>query len=299
MKLAIFSSATSPAPMLGVLDASEKKILDASGADLPRDAIDFLALGPSGLARLNRWRESAHAGAWHSLSDVVLHAPLAPRRNLFCVGKNFRSHAVEFHRSGFDVSSGERDPAQPSLPVIFTKASTSVIGPREPIPSFLDETETTDYEGELAVVIARGGRAIAAERAMEHVFGYTIVNDVTARQLQRDHRQWFIGKSLDGFCPMGPWIATKDELPSLAAARIRTFVDGELRQEAAFADLIFDVPTLIAAISRRTTLNPGDVIATGTPEGVGIGFSPPRYLRPGSIVRIEVDGIGALVNPVH
>lgn len=298
MKLAAFSADSSPNRALGVLDASGTKILDVAAADLPADLAELAALGANALARLEAWRRSAPAEAWRPLADVVLRAPLEPRRNVFCVGKNYRSHAAEYRRSGFDPSSAAAESAEPSLPVVFTKAPTAVIGPGEPIPSFLDETQTTDYEGELAVVIGRGGRAIVAEQAIEHVFGFTIVNDVTARQLQRDHGQWFLGKSLDGFCPMGPWVATKDELPDLGATRIRTFVDGELRQDAVIADMIFDIPTIIATISRRTTLQPGDVIATGTPAGVGIGFTPPRYLRPGAVVRIEIDGIGVLQSPV-
>ncbi|HLT28223.1 MAG TPA: fumarylacetoacetate hydrolase family protein [Zeimonas sp.] len=298
MKLAVFSPGPSAHPTLGVLDASGVRILDLAGAGLPRELRALIETGAGGLERVQAWRRDAPADAWRELADVILHAPLGPHRNVFCVGKNYRSHAAEFHRSGFDASSTAAEPAEPPLPVVFTKAPTAVIGPGESIPSFLDETGTTDYEGELAVVIGRGGRAIAREQAMEHVFGFTIVNDVTARRLQRDHRQWFLGKSLDGFCPMGPWVATKDELPELGAARLRTFVDDELRQDAAFADMIFDVPTIIATISRRTTLQPGDVIATGTPEGVGIGFTPPRYLQPGSVVRIEIDGIGTLQNPV-
>ena len=298
MKLAVFCSDSAAGPSLGVLDASDSKILALDADRFPRELPEFCALGSEGLHRLDAWRREAPASAWHALADVRLRAPLMPRRNVICVGKNYRPHALEFHRSGFDSSSAASESAEPALPVVFTKAPSAVIGPGESIPSFLDETGTTDYEGELGVVIGRGGRAIPREQAMDHVFGFTIINDVTSRQLQRDHRQWFLGKSPDGFCPMGPWVATRDELPDFGAARLRTFVDGELRQDALLADMIFDVPAIIAAISRRTTLQPGDVIATGTPEGVGIGFEPPRYLRPGSVVRIEIDGIGELQNPV-
>ncbi|HRO59344.1 MAG TPA: fumarylacetoacetate hydrolase family protein [Burkholderiaceae bacterium] len=298
MKLAVFCTDPAGEQTLGVLDASDSRILALDTDLFPAELPGLCALGPEGRDRLEAWRRQAPASAWRALSDVRLGAPLMPRRNVFCVGKNYRPHAEEFHRSGFDSSSAATESAEPALPVVFTKAPTAVIGPGEAIPSYLDETGTTDYEGELGVVIGVGGRAIAPDRAMDHVFGFTIINDVTSRQLQRDHRQWFIGKSADGFCPMGPWVATKDELADLGAARLRTFVDGELRQDAVFADMIFDVPTIIATISRRTTLWPGDVIATGTPEGVGIGFAPPRYLRPGSIVRIEIDGIGVLENPV-
>jgi 2-keto-4-pentenoate hydratase/2-oxohepta-3-ene-1,7-dioic acid hydratase in catechol pathway len=159
-------------------------------------------------------------------------------------------------------------------------------------------SDAIDYEAELAVLIGRPGRNIPASRAMEHVFGYTIFNDVTARDVQTRHRQWLLGKSFDTFGPMGPCIASVDELDG-RNTRVRCWVNGELRQDASTRDLIFGIPELIAAISAGITLKPGDVIATGTPSGVGIGFKPPKYLKRGDKVRIEIDGIGALENPVH
>jgi 2-keto-4-pentenoate hydratase/2-oxohepta-3-ene-1,7-dioic acid hydratase in catechol pathway len=184
------------------------------------------------------------------------------------------------------------------VPVIFTKATTSVIGPHDPIPAHLDPTSSVDYEGELTVVIGKGGRGIRAQDAFEHVFGYTIINDVTARTLQHRHKQWFLGKSLDGFCPMGPAVVTRDEVPDVRALQLLTRVNGELRQDAPVADLIFDIPTLIATISLGTTLLPGDLIATGTAAGVGIGFDPPRYLKAGDEVAVTIEPIGTLTNPV-
>ena len=231
------------------------------------------------------------------LDEVTILAPLPrPPRNVFCVGKNYHEHAREFATSGFDGSATE---IVPEAPVVFTKPPSSVIGPGAPIPSHLDPTDSVDYEGELAVVIGRGGRGIAKAGALEHVFGYTIVNDVTARTLQHKHRQWVIGKGIDGFCPMGPAILTADEVPDPGALRLRTFVNGEKRQDASVADLIFDIPTLIETISAGITLEAGDVIATGTPVGVGLGFKPPRFLKPGDVVRIEIDGVGVLENPVE
>lgn len=231
-----------------------------------------------------------------ALAAVRLLAPLPrPPRNVFCVGKNYHEHAHEFAASGFDATAKE---IVPEAPVVFTKPPSAVIGPGEPIPSYLDPTRSTDYEGELTVVIGRGGRGIPKARAFEHVFGYTIVNDVTARTLQHKHRQWVIGKGIDGFCPMGPAIVTADEVPDPGTLRLRTFVNGETRQDAPVSDLIFDIPTLIETISAGITLEPGDLIATGTPAGVGLGFKPPRFLAPGDVVRIEVDGIGILENPV-
>jgi 2-keto-4-pentenoate hydratase/2-oxohepta-3-ene-1,7-dioic acid hydratase in catechol pathway len=230
------------------------------------------------------------------LSDAKLLAPFPrPARNVFCVGKNYHEHAREFATSGFDASAKE---IVPEAPVIFTKPPSAVIGPGEPIPSYLDPTNSTDYEGELTVVIGRGGRGITRADAYDHVFGYTIINDVTARTLQHKHRQWVIGKGIDGFCPMGPVIVTADEVPDPGVMRLRTFVNGEKRQDASVSDLIFDIPTLIATLSAGITLEPGDLIATGTPVGVGLGFTPPRFLEPGDVVRIEVDEIGSLENPV-
>lgn len=231
------------------------------------------------------------------LSAVVLGAPIpVPRRNIFCVGKNYTAHAREFHGSGFDSSSGAQD--IPTAPIIFTKAPTTVIGSGVPIPGYLDPTSSVDYEGELAVVIGRGGRGISRTSAMEHVFGYTIVNDVTARKLQQLHKQWFLGKSIDGFCPMGPTLLTAAEIPDPTVLTLETRVNGESRQRASVRDLIFDIPTLIETLSRGITLQSGDIIATGTPEGVGIGFKPPKFLQSGDVVDITIAPIGTLSNSV-
>ncbi|MDP3321555.1 MAG: fumarylacetoacetate hydrolase family protein, partial [Bosea sp. (in: a-proteobacteria)] len=230
------------------------------------------------------------------LSAVKIEAPIPrPARNVMCVGKNYHEHAKEFAQSGFDASTKD---VVPEAPVVFTKPPSAVIGPGETIPGHLDPTKSVDYEGELAVVIGKGGRGIAAADALGHVFGYTIVNDVTSRQLQHKHRQWVLGKGIDGFCPMGPAVLTADEVPDPRTLRLRTWVNGELRQDATVADLIFDIPTLISTISAYITLEPGDIIATGTPVGVGIGFNPPKFLVAGDLVRIEIDGIGVLENPV-
>ena len=246
------------------------------------------------------------AAALRHAQEAVARAPVAegatlcapiprPPKNVFCVGKNYYEHAKEFAGSGFDATAKE---VVPEAPVVFSKPPTSVSGPGDTIPSFLDPTGSVDYEGELAVVIGKGGRGIAKADWAQHVFGYTIVNDVTARTLQHKHRQWILGKGIDGFCPMGPAILTADEAPDPTRLRLTTHVNGEKRQDALVADLIFDIPTLIEAISAGITLEPGDIIATGTPAGVGIGFQPPRFLKPGDVVRIEVAGIGVLENTV-
>ncbi len=229
---------------------------------------------------------------------MQLLAPIPrPRRNLFCVGKNYRAHAREVRSLG--SAKGDTQDGVPTQPIIFTKATTCVIGPQARIPAWLDSTRTVDYEGELAVVIGQAGRGITRDAAMGHVYGYTIVNDVTSRGLQTRHHQWFLGKSLDGFCPMGPALLTADAVPDVGRLRLQTRVNDELRQDACVADLIFDIPTLIETLSQGMTLEPGDVIATGTPAGVGMGYAPPRYLQPGDRVTVSIDPIGILENSVE
>ena len=233
------------------------------------------------------------AGAGVALDAVVLRAPLPrPLRSLFCVGRNYRAHAKELADSVFRASA----PVEDAWPIVFSKLPECVIGPRDDVrlPGAAVSTQI-DYESELAVVIGRGGRDIARADAMAHVFGYTIVNDVTARDVQQRHQQWDLGKSFDTFCPMGPWITTADAMDG-RSTRVRGWVNGELRQDASTRDMIFDLATLIETCSRGITLYPGDVIATGTPSGVGMGFAPPRWLGAGDVVRIEIDGIGAIEN---
>lgn len=233
-----------------------------------------------------------------ALSEVTLCAPIPrPPRNILCVGKNYSEHAREFAQSGYDGGAKSGAAAVPDDPIIFTKAPGTVIATNETIPRHAGVTEHMDYEAELAVIIGTGGFGIKRADAYRHVWGYTITNDVTARDLQAKHKQWFLGKSLDGFCPMGPWIVTADEVDP-GNLPIRCWVNGELRQDASTSDLIFDIPTLIEALSAGSTLEPGDIISTGTPAGVGIGFDPPRFLDTGDVIRIEIGGIGEIENTV-
>ncbi|KUZ34874.1 MULTISPECIES: fumarylacetoacetate hydrolase family protein [Burkholderia] len=228
------------------------------------------------------------------LDRVKVLAPIVPRRNVFCVGKNYREHAKEFAGSGYEagaVKGAEID----EYPAVFSKPPSTIVADGDDVLLHSHVTTSVDYEAELAVVIGKGGRDIRAENALEHVWGYTIINDVTARDRQRQHKQWFLGKSLDTFCPMGPWITTADELQS-DNLNVQCWVNGELRQNANTRDLIFGIPTLIATLSAGLELRPGDVIATGTPAGVGIGFTPPRFLKSGDEVRITIEGIGTLTN---
>ena len=294
MRLVTFSDAQGA--RIGVHDAASNSIVDLStGSRLPKEMTAFVALGKNGLQRA---RAAVKSGKGRIPADSVkLLAPFPrPARNILCVGKNYHDHAREFHASGFDASAGSD--AIPELPIIFTKWPNSVIGPGEPIPSANDYTGSTDYEGELTAVIGEGGRNISQKDAYKHVYGYTIVNDATARTLQNRHKQWFLGKSLDGYCPMGPCIVTSDEIEDVTQLRLLTKVNGELRQDAYVSQLIFDIPTLIETISKVMTLEPGDLIATGTCAGVGIGFDPPRFLKPGDVVDITIEPIGTLSNPV-
>ncbi|HEX2545280.1 MAG TPA: fumarylacetoacetate hydrolase family protein, partial [Ramlibacter sp.] len=225
------------------------------------------------------FRPLPETGAPIPLQEVQLTAPVPrPRRNVFCVGKNYHAHAHEFSDSGFDSSAAAGN--IPKAPIIFSKVPESVIGPNDVIVIPAGVTDAVDYEAELTVVIGRGGKGIRKEDAMRHVWGYTIINDMTARDWQGRHSQWLLGKSFDTFCPMGPWLVTADEMDG-QNTDVKCWVNGELRQNANTKDFIFDIPTLIECISAGITLYPGDLIATGTPAGVGIGYKPPKYLKPG------------------
>jgi 2-keto-4-pentenoate hydratase/2-oxohepta-3-ene-1,7-dioic acid hydratase in catechol pathway len=228
------------------------------------------------------------------LREATLEAPIPrPDRNIFCVGKNYHEHAKEFASSGFDSSAAQG--TVPLDPIIFSKVPECVVAHRAPVFFSKSVSSAIDYEAELAVIIGTGGRGITKANALEHVWGYTIINDVTARDLQGKHSQWLIGKSQDTFGPMGPWAVTRDEI-DLQNCHVKCWINDELRQNSNTASLIFDVPTLISTLSAGITLMPGDIIATGTPAGVGIGFKPPKYLVSGDVMKVEISGIGILEN---
>ncbi|RAI43686.1 fumarylacetoacetate hydrolase family protein [Rhodoplanes roseus] len=275
--------------IFGTLSDDEFRPLLMNGAPV-RDLRDVIALLEAGPDRLQH-------GTPVALSSQTLAAPVGPlTKNVVCVGKNYHEHAREFARSGVDQSGDKQE--SPEFPVVFTKATSSLADPLQPVPASDDPTGTTDYEGELGVVIGKRCSKVSAEEALDFVFGYTVVNDVTARALQQRHKQWFLGKSLDGFCPVGPWLVTADEMGPLDGQMLTTAVNGEPRQSAPLRDMIFDTPTIIATVSAYVTLEPGDLIATGTPAGVGIGFQPQRFLVPGDIVTVAIEGIGELTNPI-
>src|SRR5580698_5858611 len=219
------------------------------------------------------------------LSECTLLAPIPRPPKFICVGLNYRDHAIESNM------------AIPKVPTIFSKFSNVVIGPGENIVLPKESTQP-DYEAEFAVVIGPGGRRISAAKAMNHVFGYTIVNDVSARDLQLATTQWLMGKTCDTFAPMGPWIVTKDEIPDPHALDISLEIGGEILQHSNTRELIFKIPELIEFISSVVTLEPGDIISTGTPSGVGFARKPPRYLKAGDECIVRIEGLGELRNPV-
>lgn len=237
-------------------------------------------------------------GAALNLVEVRLLPPIVrPSKNILCIGKNYLAHAREFAASGFDASSAASAAAVPAAPIVFTKAPGCLSGANDDIEVPWHLTAQVDYEGELGVVIGKPGRAIAPETAYEHVWAYTVINDVTARDLQARHKQWHLGKSLETFCPIGPWLTTADEVDG-GNLTLECRVNGELRQSANTRDLIFDIPNILATLSAGMTLQTGDIVATGTPAGVGIGFDPPKFLRSGDVVEVAIGGLGRIVNRV-
>lgn len=236
--------------------------------------------------------------AWHSsddpipLKDVVLEAPLHPPRNVFCVGRNYLEHAKEGARAA------GREFKLPDVPTFFTKATTAVTGPGATLRLHESVSHEYDFEAELAIVIGTRCRDVAEDAALYAVFGYTALNDVTARDLQRAHGQWFKGKSLDDCCPIGPWIVTPEEIGDPQALRIGFRLNGVEKQRSNTSHMIFPIPRLIAELSRGLTLLPGDAIATGTPEGVGFARTPPEFLADGDVMEVEIERIGVLRNAV-
>ena len=263
----------------------------AAGLMLPPDFLGLIAAGAPALATVRRLMETG--GPAHPLSDVRLSAPIPrPTKNVFCVGRNYVDHVAEGYRArGTETKL-------PEAPQFFTKPPTAVIGPGEPFA--LDEavSRKMDYEVELALIIGTAGRDIPAERAWDHIFGFTILNDITARDLQRRHDQWFKGKGLDRSCPMGPVVVTRDEIADPSRLELSLSVNGEPRQRAKVAQMIFPIPDIIASLSAGLTLEPGDIIATGTPSGVGYAMDPPHFLAPGDEVICEISELGRLVTPI-
>lgn len=259
----------------------------------PNNMQELIDAGPELWSNLARQLDQVPDSARAPLAEVRLLAPIPrPRKNIMCLGLNYKEHAQESY------AAHGREVKLPDAPVVFTKAVTSVIGPSDPIPYDPELSTELDWEAELAVVLGIGGRNISEQAALDHVFGYMVLNDITARNLQFRHKQYFIGKSLDGSCPLGPWIVTADEIADPHSLDLRTWVNGEIKQSSNTGQQIFSIANVIATLSRAMTLEPGDIIGTGTPSGVGFARKPPEYLKPGDMVECEVEAIGRLRNPV-
>ena len=277
----------------GVVD--DEGVLDlptAAHGDVPADLLGLIAAGAQGMTAARR--AAANGGARVALSTLALAAPIPrPGKNVFCVGRNYKEHVAEGYRArGAEIKL-------PEYPQFFTKPPTAVIGPEAPFYHNPGVTKRLDYEVELALIIGTAGCDIPRERAMDHIFGFTVLNDITGRDLQRRHDQWFKGKGLDRSCPMGPIVITPDEIGDLGALELICRVNGEERQRSTVSQMIFDIPEIIAQLSAGLTLEPGDIIATGTPSGVGYAMDPPHYLVAGDIVECSIDGIGTLRTPIE
>lgn len=292
MRLVTFEE--SGAPRLGsVVGDSVVDLARASDGALPASMLELIDLGPPALELAREVSERAQGGI--DLAALKLLAPIPrPRKNVFCLGLNYRDHAEEGARAM------GRELKLPEHPIYFTKPPTAVIGPDEPIVYDPRLSEQVDWEVELTLVLGRGGRDIAPDRVFDHIFGYTVGNDVSARDLQFRHGgQWLKGKSLDTFAPLGPWIVTADELADPGSLGIRLRVNGVEKQSSNTGALIFDIPTMVSGLAAGITLESGDLIMTGTPDGVGFARTPPEFLKDGDVVEAEIDQIGVLRNPVR
>ncbi|HEY9446847.1 MAG TPA: fumarylacetoacetate hydrolase family protein [Burkholderiales bacterium] len=295
MRLVSYRTDADGAARIGVV-RNGKEVVDiagaANGAFDTADMISLIAAGPAALERVRAAATESTKAL--PLERVKLLAPIPrPRKNVFCVGWNYLEHFEE------GVKARPHVKEMPAHPAFFTKAPTAVNGPYDTVPAHAGVTEKIDWEVELAVIIGKGGKNIAEADAMAHIFGYTVANDVSAREVQRQHgQQWFKGKSLDGHCPMGPWIATADEVPNPDNLHLTCRVNGVAKQDSNTSYMYFKIPRIIAELSAGLTLEPGDIILTGTPAGVGHARTPPEFMRAGDIMESEIDGLGLLRNRI-
>ena len=298
MRYATYSLLKDGLPRLAVVRGGELTDLESLagprwGKPFPAGMLEFIDAGPDAWRKMSALVERAAAEAPLRASDIRLLSPIPrPRKNVVCLGLNYVAHMEE------SAKARGRDVKIPEVPVFFTKAPTAVAGPFDDIPWDQAVTGEVDYEAELGVIIGVGGKNIPRAQALDHVFGYTIINDFSARDLQMRHYQWFKGKSLDGFCPIGPHIVTPDEFGDPQRKRVALRVNGASKQDGNTSQQIFPVAVTIEYLSKGTTLEPGDIISTGTPEGVGLGRTPPEYLHEGDVVETEVEGIGVLRNRI-
>ena len=255
--------------------------------------LELIDTGPESLQTLRKIVEQADADQWISLSNIELMSPIPrPRQNIMCLGWNYIEHVEETAGKALEA------PKLPKYPIVFTKAASSMNGPFADIPVDLEVSDKMDWEVELAVIIGIAGQGISKEKALDHVFGYSIINDVSARDIQKRHKQFFVGKSFTGACPMGPWIVTADEIPDPQVLDLKSHVNDAVKQDSNTKYQIFDVASVIETLSQGMMLEAGDIIATGTPSGVGYVRNPPEYLMPGDIVECEIEGIGKISNSI-
>ena len=294
MRYATFSLPTDPAPRLGIV--RDDRLIDASSIGGPATLLDLVRSGPDG------WRQLADAAFGapaskvqsYAAADVRWHAPIPrPPKNVFCVGRNYAEHVNEGARARGETAK------IPQHTVFFSKAPTAVVGPYDDIAWEPAVTQQVDWEAELGVIIGVGGRNIRREEALRHVFGYTVVNDVSARDLQKNHFQFFKGKSLDGFCPIGPLVVTYDEFGDPQDKMVSCRINGVVKQHQSTREMLFPVDVIIQNLSHGLTLEAGDIIATGTPEGVGFGRTPPEFMGDGDVMETEVEGIGVMRNRIR
>ena len=296
MRLVTFLPRRGAAPRVGIVREGYQVVdLTQAGSKPPFDPEDMVSLIAAG-ARGRAWLRQAAARAKKTipLGKVQLLAPIPrPRKNVFCVGWNYVEHFEESRLSRLHAVEF------PAHPTFFSKVPTTVVGPYDPVPAHADVTAQLDWEVELGVVIGKRGINIREADALKHVFGYTVVNDISAREIQRRHGgQLFKGKGLDGTCPMGPWIVTADEVPDPHALRLTSRVNGETKQDSNTRHMYFKIPRLIAELSAGMTLEPGDILSTGTPAGVGHARTPPEFMKAGDMLETEVYGVGLLRNRI-
>ncbi len=310
MKLASFSTSNLPHTRLGLVQQDDIVDVDLAARALElqpyeqiQDLLDHYEQGLTVLQaivrkaagrRLRDVKTFSEIGAVYALPEVELDAPVPrPRKNIMCLGLNYAEHARE------SAEARGRQPSTLEAPLFFTKAPTTINRPYGTI--IIDPAVSTqiDWEAELAVIIGKPGKNIREEDALSHVFGYTVLNDVTARDIQNRHRQFFKGKSIDGYCPMGPWIVTADEIPDPQKLKLYLRVNGVTKQEDSTANMLFDVRSIISILSQGMTLEAGDIIATGTPSGVGFARNPPEFLKAGDVMETEIEGIGTVRNSVE
>ena len=298
MRLVTFVPKKDAAPRVGLMHGGNH-LIDLAAASPkppfdPADMVSLIAAGAKGLAWLRKTAAKASEKKSLPLGKAKLLAPIPrPRKNVFCVGWNYVEHFEESRVSRLHTVEF------PAHPTFFSKVPTTVNGPYDPVPAHAEVTAQLDWEVELGVVIGRGGIDIKEADAYRHVFGYTVINDISAREVQRRHGgQLFKGKCLDGTCPMGPWIVTADEVPDPHALRLTSRVNGVTKQDSNTSYLYFKIPRLIAELSAGTTLEPGDILSTGTPAGVGHARTPPEFMKAGDVLETEVIGIGLLRNKI-